>query len=234
MPKRRLRTWIRASFSVVCSRLRQPSRRKRVMKDWDRRLQFGSRQVTRGWLSNRRGQLLIFICRRVGLPNMQLVRRIDKLLNRRRKLQKTGPVIQCKDWKDWMLPDRGRGRQTPSDTPTIRWLMETRLTTPTSKEETDAAIVTLAVCTRLSLHPVTPLRVANAKPRVTTIFERVVSNTMASLFISRPLPTAHLNVSDRFDFVRRRVLSLKSLLIKLYTAATTATLRSAIKISPWR
>ena len=35
----------------------------------------------------------------------------------------------------------------------------------------------------------------------------------------------HLKVSERFDFVRRKVLSLNSLLIKLYVAATIAALR---------
>lgn len=36
---------------------------------------------------------------------------------------------------------------------------------------------------------------------------------------------AHLKVSERFDFVRRKVLSLSNLLTKLYAAATIAALR---------
>ena len=42
------------------------------------------------------------------------------------------------------------------------------------------------------------------------------------------LEQIYLKLSDRFDFVRRRVLSLSNLLIRLYVAATIAALRTCV------
>ena len=47
----------------------------------------------------------------------------------------------------------------------------------------------------------------------------------AALSVARIAFCSHLKVSERFDLVRRKVLSLNSLLIKLYVAATIAALQ---------